>query len=365
MGLLKNILGKKEDTIKSYEDFWNWFQNNEKSFYNVLKNNGNIEKDFFNKLSPKLNELREGYWFLAGMFDSNTAELVVTADGIIKNIVFVEELISTAPKLNGWIFTALKPEQDIKDVNIRMDDLKFNKDNLFFYSNDNAKFPDEIDITIVHADYEENLKKPIISGTYIFIDNYLGELNSVNTIDNLKIISKEQAEKELIPIEKLKDFLKWRQKEFIEKYEATRYGTENDNYSSLEATLNNGKPLIAIVNSALLSWDKKASHPWIAFMEIKYPGNENGMPDNLTYALLNEIEDEIMSYLKDLDGYLNIGRQTADSSRVIYFACKDYRIPSKVFSQIQKKYYKKYSIDFDIYKDKYWKSFDRFIPKIE
>ena len=82
----------------------------------------------------------------------------------------------------------------------------------------------------------------------------------------------------MIPIEKLKDFLLWRQKEFIEKYEGTRYNTENDSYNSLEATLNNGKPFFAIVNSALLDWDSKVSHPWILTIEIKYKGHENGMP---------------------------------------------------------------------------------------
>ena len=39
--------------------------------------------------------------------------------------------------------------------------------------------------------------------------------------------------KELIPISKLKDFLTWREKEFIEKYEGTRHNTENDSYALL------------------------------------------------------------------------------------------------------------------------------------
>jgi hypothetical protein len=56
----------------------------------------------------------------------------------------------------------------------------------------------------------------------------------VTTIDNLKIISKEEAQKELIPVEKLKAYLTWRQKEFIEKYEGVRRNTENDNYSILK-----------------------------------------------------------------------------------------------------------------------------------
>ncbi|MEQ8556479.1 MAG: DUF695 domain-containing protein [Cyclobacteriaceae bacterium] len=334
-------------------------------FFKVIKNQGNIERDFFNKLSPKLNQLRDGYWFLAGMFNNDTAELVLTADGVYKNIVFVEELVQSAPKIDNWKFTALKPALDINDVFISMGDLKFSKENLSFYSNDNSVFPDEIDITVIHSDYTEDLKEPITNGVYIFMDNYLGELNSVTTIDSMKIIGPDEAEKELIPIEKLKDYLIWRQKEFLEKYDGTRYNTENDSYNSLEATLNNGMPLFAIVNSALLDWDSKASHPWILTIEIKYKGNENGMPDKETYELMNILEDNIMQELKDSEGYLNVGRQTADSFREVYFACKDFRLPSKVLTKIQSDFKSRLNVDYSIYKDKYWKSFDRFKPDIQ
>jgi hypothetical protein len=201
------------------------------------------------------------------------------------------------------------------------------------------------------------------NGVYLALDNSLGELNSIATIDNVNIINPKDAAKELIPLEKLKDFLTWREKEFVEKYKGLRHDTENDSYSSLEATLNNGFPLLAIINTDLLNWDSKASHPWISVMEIKYNGkNNNGMPNDTTYQLLNEIEEKIMAELKDSDGYLNVGRQTADSAREIYFACIDFRKPSKILHKIKKEYQDKIELDFNIYKDKYWQSFNRFMP---
>jgi len=361
MSFLKNIFGKKETPIKSYSDFWNWFQENEKTFFNVVKNHKDIEKDFFDKLSPKLSELKDGYFYLTGMYDDNTVELVLTADGNTKNIVFVEELVEQAPKINGWKFTALKPAMDIENIAINMAGYKFDSENLLFYSNDYADYPDEVDICVVHNEWTEENKQQIGNGTYIFLDNYLGELDFLNNIDNLKFISRHEAEKELVPIAKLKDFLTWRQKEFIEKYSGLRYNTDNDIYSSLEAELNNGRPLIAIVNSTLLDWDSKASHPWILKVEINYDGNDNnGMPDENTYQLLNEFEEQIMLELKDFDGYLNIGRQTADNSREIYFVCKDFRKPSKVLHDLTQKYSDKLDINYDMYKDKYWQSFERF-----
>lgn len=361
MSFLKNIFKAKNEPIKSYADFWNWFQSNEKDFFNVVKSRKDIEKGFFNKLSSKLGELKEGYFYLTGMYDDNTVELVLTADGNTKNIVFVEELVEASPKIVGWKFTALKPALDIKDVSIEMGGYKFNSDNLNFYSNELQDYPDEIDITIVHSDLTEENKNQIMNGVYIFLDNYLGELDFLNNIDNLTVIGKSEATEELVPIEKLKAFLTWRQKEFNEKYEGVRYDTENDTHSILEAELESGNKLIAVINTELLNWDSKASHPWIAVLTLKYDGsNNNGMPNDKDYKLLDIIEKEIMQKLKDVDGFINIGRQTAKSERDIYFACKDFRKPSKVFYAIQQKYSHSFEVEYDIYKDKYWQSFEKF-----
>jgi hypothetical protein len=166
-----------------------------------------------------------------------------------------------------------------------------------------------------------------------------------------------------MPVAKLKEFLKWRQKEFIEKYKGTRYNTKNDSYSIFEAEHEGRNKLIATINTDLLSWDSKASHPWILKIEIPYDGsNNNGMPDNETYQLLNQVEEDIMQELKDFDGYLNVGRQTAKNAREIYFGCKDFRKPSKVLNKIQKNYSDKFEIEYSLYKDKYWQSFERFMP---
>ncbi len=362
MSFLKNIFSKKDSAIKSYKDFWDWFQNSERTFSYVVKQHQNIEKDFFDRVSPKLNELKDGFFLLTGMFDKDTVELIITADGVIKNIAFVEELISAAPTINGWKFTALKPAMDIKNVSIGMAGYKFSADNLYFVSNELAAYPDEIDITIVHEDYNQENKDVIARGSLIFLDNYLGELEFVTNIDNLKFVGKRDVNQELVPIAKLKDFLIWRQKEFVEKYEGVRHNTEGDNYSMLEAQLENGNPLIAVINTDILDWENKASHPWILEVEIAYNGeSRNGMPDEIAYPLLNEIEDEITGELKDFEGYLNIGRQTANGSREIYFACKEFRKPSKVLYHIQNVYADRIKVSYNIYKDKYWQSFNRFI----
>ena len=362
MNFFKSIFIKKEIPINSYTDFWNWFEQNEKKFYKVLKKQGDINKVFFNELAPKLDKLKDGFWFLAGMCDENTAELILTADGVIKNIVFVEELVQFAPQMKYWKITALKQPSSIDEVGIELDGYKFDESTIEFYSNVNKHLPDEIDITITHKDFCEENRIEITNGIYLALDIFLGELTSATSIDNIEIINPKDATADLIPLKKLKPFLNWREKEFVEKYNSTKLHTEEDSYSGITATLDNGLPLVALINKGVLNWDCKASHPWIAVVEIKYDAKDNnGMPEELTYQLLNEIEDKILDKLKDYEGYLYVGRQTADSIREIYFACVEFRRPSKTLFEIQKEYLNQIELDFDIYKDKYWQSFNRFI----
>lgn len=74
MSILNKLFKVKEPVITSYSDFWSWFKLHEKNFFNVVKNNHGVEKFFFDKMSAKLNELKDGFCFLTGI-DEQTVEL--------------------------------------------------------------------------------------------------------------------------------------------------------------------------------------------------------------------------------------------------------------------------------------------------
>lgn len=362
MKFLSNIFGKdKEEVVHSFGDFWTWFIDNEKQFYSIVKTRGDIEHDMLDKITPKLSQLHDGIFLLCGMQNEDTAELILTPDGNIKHIVFAEEIVAAAPEIDGWKFTALKPEAD-EGFYIGMQGLKVGEENLYFYANELWEQPDEIDIIIVHDDLNEDNSEAVKHAVFIFLDNYLGELTFATAIDNLSIIGKHEAEKELRPIIELKPYLAKRQNDFMEKYEGSRINTDDDAHSVMEAELESGFPLVAVVNTTLLTWDRKPSHPWIVDVEFKFDGNEFGLADENTYEILNNIEEDILAELKDADGYLNIGRETAKGVRSVYFACKEFRKPSKVLHEIRKRNAYGIEMDFEIYKDKYWQSFNHFIP---
>lgn len=364
MGFLKKIFSGKEEevTINSYADFWHWFQKHEKEFFKVVKDHNKIDEEFLQKITPALRQLNEDFYCVTGMADDNTAELIISADGIIKEFVFAEEFIAAAPSVSRWKFTALKPATDIETMGIEMDGNEFSNNNISFFSNDMNEYPDEIDITLVHKDYTEENKDIITSGCLIYLDNLLGEYNTAIMVDVVQVAGPED-EQELIPIEKLQGYLIWRQKEFVEKYEGVRYGTEEDSYNAMEAEDEEGTPVFAIVNQDLMNWDAKASHPWMMVVEIKFEDEKNeGLPGDDVANLMNEFEDEILKQLPDVDGYLNIGRETYKGTRTIYFACKEFRQSSKTVAAIIKEYAGKLDASYEIFKDKYWMTVNHLKP---
>jgi hypothetical protein len=66
------------------------------------------------------------------MYDEDVAELILTADGIVKNIVFIEELIEAAPAFPNWKITALKQAVDMADWQIGIEELIINSPSLSF-----------------------------------------------------------------------------------------------------------------------------------------------------------------------------------------------------------------------------------------
>lgn len=346
----------------AYTTFWDWFTQRERTYFRAVQGGTHIQEAFFDDLSPALDAVKEGLYFQAGMADAHTAELIISAEGAIENIVFAEELVAAAPVLAGWKFTALKEATpDIEQIVIHMADYEFRASNIHFYPDDEAAYPDEIAITVTHADLTEENHATVENGTLIFLDSYLGELAFATLVDQVTIVSESQAQQPLVPVTKLRDFLTWRQKEFVEKYSGMRHETDNDTYATFTAEREDGQQLLAIINTDLLEWDAKASHPWVMVVTIPFDGTErNGMPDSETYELLNQLEDELIAELPDHEGFLNVGRQTASGSREIYFACRDFRKPSKVLYQFQTRYAETLELEYSLYKDKYWQTFERF-----
>lgn len=372
MGIFGRLFGKKskEEAPARTQDqpgdplaaFWEWFRLKEKGLADVVRRNGDIQAEVFVPIGQQLTRYRDGIFLLVGMH-GDAVDLIFTAEGDVRNFVFVEQLVAAAPPLEGWMFQALKPSVPLEKFGVSMNGFTIDASNLFFYAEEDANLPDLIDIRVVYTELRAENREACIPGVFIFLENYLGELRFATDVDEVEVIGPGEAKEELIPITKLSDYLIWRQKEFVEKHEGHRRDMEDDSYSIMEATLPDGVRIMAVLNTDLLNWDAKASHPWMLVVTIKYDGSKfHGMPDEETLALLNEVMDVFEARLVAEEGYLSIVRQTGNDERLLYIACKDFRNSSLVATEIQAEYRGALDLSYRIFSDKYWLSVERFRP---
>ncbi|MDR2626230.1 MAG: DUF695 domain-containing protein [Zoogloeaceae bacterium] len=353
--------------VRAYHRFWDWFAQHEKAFFALLgqKDNAGIHEDFFDRMSAKLDDIKaDCYYFLAGMSDEHTAELIFSAEGNIVNFVFIEELVACAPALEGWKFIALKPAMDMEEFHIEMQGHVFNKDNLSFYADRDEKYPAETNIVILHAGLNKKNAPAITKGVDIFLGCCLGELAFATGIDHFEVVGKPRRSQRALPIGELGAFLTRRQEEGAREQAPEEVIPEEDqqSFSLLEGALQNGNPILAAVNTTLLGIKNRASYPWIAILYIDYAAStaDNGMPDKETSDHMFQIEDDLQGRVREDKTCLYIGRETGNGEKQLFFACTDFRRISKLFYQIQDEYSDLLPIEYTIYKDRYWKTFRKF-----
>lgn len=354
MAILRKVLGKNNK--KPAENFWNWFVRNEKRFKKVIDDPEKAQT-FLDELIGQMRPFNPWFKALAGPYDDARYELIITADGDIALFCKVEELVQAAPQVKGWLITAHKPAIGMDKMRIDMLGYEFSADNMKFYPVNDAGYPDEIHIILVHPDYNEEQKNDFQSGGMIYLENALGELNTATLIDSYEVQGPPGGDVELIPLQKLEEYLKWREKEFIEKYEKLEAVKPPDNYAVLESEDREGKPVFATINTGYKNWEFKAAYPWLVQIDIDFKGTKNGLPDKKQIAALQDVENNLFDRLPDT---INVGHDTHDNRRSIYAYASDYRDVSKSIHQYLESAQTSFESVFFIRKDKYWKNMEWF-----
>lgn len=368
MGFINKLFGKgvtnKESIAidEKYKEFWNWFDLHKDKFKTTLVNNERVVEDFIEVAGPKLKELNESFNILVGMSGGNLAELIVTVDGSIKDIVFAEDFIDKAPTIEGWNFLANKPAHE--GIALTIYNHNFSSDTISFLPINNPEFPDEIALRFIIDGYTKEEENNLGNGLYIFLDNYIGELKTVTLIDYLEVRGEESKIGEEIPLNKLAEYLAYRESEFVEKYNAVKHNEDNDKHMVLQANQDD-IPYFISINKTLLDWEQKVSYPWIVKVDLDYEGNDNLLPGGEQVELLNEIEDMLIDNNIEDNSLLYVVRLTGNNQRSIFCVTKDFRKASKQVNKVLNLYKDKIKTDYTIYKDKYWFSLEKFKPAEE
>lgn len=335
--------------------FWQWFCENEHRFRKLEKNDSDQALSFLEELIQQMQPYNPYLKALAGPDSNGNFELIITSDGDIALFSTVEELVNAAPAVPNWIFTAHKPALGFDGISIDLYGLQFSTETTSFYPLVLDDYPDEVNIVITHNGYTKDLDDHFQAGGMIYLENGLGEVYTATRIDNYETGPVPDAGQgiELIPIAKLNEYLNWREKEFVEKYETVP--TEiPDTYHLLEAEDKEGNKMLLTVNMDCRYWDKKPAFSWLLQVNINFMGDATGFPSEEQLIALQTLEEEIFSLLP-LDRTILAGNKTYDNCRNIYFYVSDYNTTAVLLNRFIESKATAYEILFFIRRDKYWR----------
>jgi hypothetical protein len=339
------------------ETFWKWFVENEARFRTAFRDATQAHA-FLNDLITQMKPFNPWLKALAGPYGDGKFELIITADGDIALFCKVEELVHAAPEVDDWLITAHKPPVGSDNLQIDMYGYKFGADMLTFYPLEDANYPDEISIVVVHPGYTEEDHDKFKTAISIYLQNAIGELNSTTIIDEIEVKTAPRPDQgiELIPVNKLNDYLAWRQKEFVEKYASLSASQPEESYRVIEASGNEGKPVLAVINAGFRDWEYRSAYPWLVQVDIDYEGYESGMPNEKQLKDMQQMEDDIAERLGREQLAIFLGHETHDGLRTIFFYTDKFNPVSKIVNEYLEISSWDYNIVFHIRKDKYWKS---------
>lgn len=340
--------------------FWQWFADNEYRFRELEKNDSEQALIFLDELIQHMKPFNSWLKALAGPYAGNKYELIITADGDVALFCKVEELIDKAPALSNWKFTAHKPALGFEGISIDLYEKKFNVDTTCFYPIIHEEYPDEVSIVLTHTEYQPEEDDQFQAGGMIYLENGLGELNTATKIDHYETgaLPPSETDIEVIPITKLADYLNWREKEFVEKYESIDAQRPPESFNLLEAEDRDGNVMLVTVDVSFKDWPLRPAFPWLLQVDINYKGQKNGLPDSEQTRELQPIEDAIIELLISGGNIYFIGHRTYDHIRNLYFYASEYRTCSRMLHRYVETIQSEYTVLFFIRKDKYWQNME-------
>jgi hypothetical protein len=340
--------------------FWQWFVHNEYRFRELEKNDSEQALSFLDELIQQMKPFNPWLKALAGPYSGNRYELIITADGDVALFCKVEELIAKAPVLEKWKFTAHKPALGFEGISIDLYEKKFSVDTTCFYPIVRDEYPDEVSIILTHVEYDPADDDQFQAGGMIYLENGLGEENTATKIDHYETgpVPAPDSGIEVIPISKLADYLNWREKEFVEKYESFHAQRPEESFTLLEAEDSDGKLMLVTVDAGFKDWPLRPAFPWLFQVDINYKSDDSGLPANEQMQEIQDIEDQIVGLLTTGSTIYYIGHRTYDNVRNVFFYASEYKNNSTILHRFVETASVNYGILFFVRKDKYWQSME-------
>jgi|RhiMetdeSRZDD1v2_1073273.scaffolds.fasta_scaffold310258_1 hypothetical protein len=201
------VIIEKTADMKSPETFWTWFIKNERRYRNVKTPE---KEQLLDELLFALQDYSAGLLFEIGGHPDGLRELVISAAGDVRYFPDVKDLISAAPTLEGWEFTAFKQPQGF-EFTTEYEGVTIVPSEAWFLPLVSQEDPQALGLRIAVPDFNELLEETFVSACYIVLDTGLGELQVAEHIWHVEVcgVPTSPESEGFFKLIELGSFLKW------------------------------------------------------------------------------------------------------------------------------------------------------------
>jgi hypothetical protein len=192
------------------EPFWKWFSENSQRFRSLAKHPS--KEELLDEIMNRLHAIDPGLYFEVSEPHNGVNEFVVTAAGKKELFPVVDEIISLAPKLDAWEFTALKPASGF-GFHTQYGEVTLKPDQLWFLPLTAGPNAERFGLRLGIPNLAHKDEPAARHAAWIVLDTGLGERQCVESIEHLEVVSLPELPKEkgFFPLAELVAYLKWRE----------------------------------------------------------------------------------------------------------------------------------------------------------
>jgi len=189
--------------------FWKWFTDHESEFKSLSK----PDESFWDLALEQIKTVDEWLWFELSAAGSTVREFVVTAEGHVEAFPVVERLVDRAPKIEGWVFVALKPPMGFT-LTTRYEGTLFEPRHMWFLPLESPSRPQDFGIRVGIHGLDSMDKTNAHNALLVILDTGLGERAAALDIQYTEVAELPPNPESLgyIELPELSDYIAWRKR---------------------------------------------------------------------------------------------------------------------------------------------------------
>lgn len=171
MDEIKDITPEQREGMAA---FWSWFAENQADYFAYNAEDDVAGGALFSRIMEQLSRIDPDLGFEIGPVKNGQRELVISASGLRTLFPLVEEMLSKAPKIDSWRFTAFRPRRSPLMV-LEVDEIAIDPADIFVQLFEDTEEKGKIGLVLHFAGYDDDVADVCHQVGYLLLDEALGE----------------------------------------------------------------------------------------------------------------------------------------------------------------------------------------------